>query len=109
VTTYEYDDLDRLVQITLPDPTDDSVANPPIWTYAYDKLGRMTAMTDPLGNVTAYTYDARGRLTNVTLADPDDRSRQERPFCKTSGVLQHRRGARGGRQYSEGGKGDILL
>ena len=26
-----------------------------IWTYTYDKDGRKTSATDPLGNVTSYT------------------------------------------------------
>ena len=28
------------------------------WQYTYDKIGRLTAITDPLGKTTGYAYDA---------------------------------------------------
>ncbi|MBI5284324.1 MAG: hypothetical protein HY874_04440 [Chloroflexi bacterium] len=37
--------------------------------YRFDLLGRLTGMTDAMGNVTSSTYDLAGRKTSVT--DPD--------------------------------------
>ena len=39
-----------------------------IQTYAYDGLGRVTSVTDALGNVTAFTYDGAGN--RLTKQDP---------------------------------------
>lgn len=37
--------------------------------FTYDQLGRVTAVTDPLGRIAQSTYDKKGRLTKETLAD----------------------------------------
>ncbi len=53
-TTYSYDTVDNLVNIT------DALGN--IYTFSYDSLGRRIALSDPdLGNWT-YTYDLVGNL-----------------------------------------------
>jgi len=33
--------------------------------YEYDEANQLTAVTDPLGNVTRYSYDANGNVTKV--------------------------------------------
>ncbi|MEX0750689.1 MAG: RHS repeat-associated core domain-containing protein, partial [Dehalococcoidia bacterium] len=38
-------------------------------TYAYDRLGQLTGVTDAMGNVTTIEYDLAGRKTEMT--DPD--------------------------------------
>ena len=38
-------------------------------TFAYDAMGRLTALTDDNYNSTGYSYDARGQLTQTTYAD----------------------------------------
>ena len=38
-------------------------ADQQVTTYAYDKVGNQTSMTDPRGLVTSSTYDALERLT----------------------------------------------
>ncbi|MCB1774077.1 MAG: RHS repeat protein [Gammaproteobacteria bacterium] len=43
-------------------------ANNRNWLRARDSIGRITAMTDPLGRTRGYSYDARGRLQQVTFA-----------------------------------------
>jgi len=58
-TTYLYDELDRLVQVTYPDNK--------VVSYEYDLEGRMTQLTDMLGNVTQYSYYNDGRLYQVTV------------------------------------------
>ncbi|MFI7439701.1 RHS repeat-associated core domain-containing protein [Nonomuraea indica] len=40
-----------------------------ITKYAYDKAGRLTALTDPAGNQWTYRYDVRGR--RIEARDPD--------------------------------------
>jgi RHS repeat-associated protein/uncharacterized repeat protein (TIGR01451 family) len=59
-TSYEYDALNRLVRIDYPEPDADV-------TYAYDRVGNRTAMTDSVG-VTIYTYDDLYRV--VEVSDP---------------------------------------
>lgn len=38
-------------------------------TYQYDNLGRLLNETDPHGNITSYSYDAKGNLTAKTDAN----------------------------------------
>jgi RHS repeat-associated protein len=64
-----YDAQGRLVTVTQP-----AVINPangqsvrPVTTYAYDRYGDQTSITDANGHVTSFTYDALGRQTSETL------------------------------------------
>ena len=54
-TTVEYDLLGRIIAIT--DPMGAATA------YSYDANGNLLSVTDALGNVTAYEYDALNRVT----------------------------------------------
>ena len=54
-TTVEYDLLGRIIAIT--DPMGAATA------YNYDANGNLLSVTDALGNVTAYEYDALNRVT----------------------------------------------
>jgi len=60
-TTYTYDALDRLTQVT-----DPSGLNT---TYQYDGLSDETSLTSPDTGVTAKTYDAAGNVLNATDAN----------------------------------------
>lgn len=62
VTLLEYDELDRVTQITFPDSE--------TIQYEYDEEGAVTQMTDVHGNVTRYTYYNDGRLYEVILERP---------------------------------------
>ena len=53
---YYYDILGRLTRKDVGSNRSDTR----IWKYVYDKLGRMTAETDPMGNTAYVTYDANG-------------------------------------------------
>ncbi len=57
VTTYAFDDADRLVQ----------EANPAghMTGYAYDLASNLTTITDPLGRVTQFHHDALNRLDEI--------------------------------------------
>jgi RHS repeat-associated protein len=72
VTVYAYDGLNRRTSATQPDP--DGGGGPltsPVTSFAYDKLGNVTGITDPRGNVTSRTLDNLYRQIQVTQADPD--------------------------------------
>jgi YD repeat-containing protein len=56
VTSYSYDDINRLTRISYPDTTSA--------TYGYDVLSRLTT-TNPNGTVTI-GYDNRSRVSSVT-------------------------------------------
>ncbi len=45
-----------------------SCSNPPVGAtvYAYNSLGEVTSVTDPMGNTTSYLYNANGEVTSVT-------------------------------------------
>ena len=71
VTSYAYDDVDRLTQVTSPDPDGAGALTSPVWQFAFNVAGLMTSKTDPLSAVTTYAYDDAQRQTTVTGADPD--------------------------------------
>jgi len=57
-TTYGYDDLYRLTDVTYPDG--EAVA------YGYDTMGNRTVMTSTVSGVVTYTYDNGDRLLSYT-------------------------------------------
>ncbi|MFI2652417.1 RHS repeat-associated core domain-containing protein [Micromonospora fulviviridis] len=57
-TTYGYDRLDRLTSVT------DAAGN--TWTHTYDRLDRLVASTDPDSGDSSYTYDNADQLTTTT-------------------------------------------
>ena len=64
-TDYQYDDLNRLTQVTDPDPDGSGPESNPVWNYAYDQDGNQTSTVDPLGNVTQYAYDLHNHVSQV--------------------------------------------
>ncbi|MBS1165544.1 MAG: wapA1 [Proteobacteria bacterium] len=78
--TYDYDDADRPTKVTYPDGTTTSYTYDRLdlasytdrlhrkWRYTHDAMRRLTAVTDPIGNVMAFGYDGDGRLTSFTDA-----------------------------------------
>jgi RHS repeat-associated protein len=62
--TSTYDALDRLASKTIPAVSGLSAAN--TVSYAYDLAGRITSLTDTLGNSIGDSYDALGRRTGET-------------------------------------------
>ncbi|MCP3998167.1 MAG: RHS repeat-associated core domain-containing protein [bacterium] len=58
LTTFTYDDLDRL--------TSSAAADGASASTSYDLLGNVTSQTDPLGRVTTMTYDLMGRLVSTS-------------------------------------------
>jgi RHS repeat-associated protein len=65
VTTYEYDDLNRLVKTTFPDDLATTE------TMTYDLLGNLKTWTDRMGNMRTYDYDDLGRLETTTYPNSD--------------------------------------
>src|SRR2546422_8945898 len=57
VTSYQYDDLNRLTKTTFPDTRYE--------TRTFDSVGNLLTRTDPNGNQTSFTY-VLNRLTKVT-------------------------------------------
>jgi RHS repeat-associated protein len=56
-TTFTWDRVDRLTAVT------DATGG--VTTYAYDRCGRLASFADPLGRTTRYTYEGRGLLASV--------------------------------------------
>jgi RHS repeat-associated protein/uncharacterized repeat protein (TIGR01451 family) len=63
VTSYAYDELNRLISVT------DPMIN--ISSYGYDAVGNRTVITDAEGYVTNFQYDALNRLTVIDYPSPD--------------------------------------
>ncbi len=61
VTSFRYDDLDRLTETTLPDGT--------ITKATYDALGKVVGQTDALDRTTEMRYDELGRLEQTIFHD----------------------------------------
>jgi YD repeat-containing protein len=68
-TTSLYDDKNRLIESTGPDPDGAGPLAAPVTRYAYDLAGNLASLTDANGNVTQYQYDSRNR--RVAMTDPD--------------------------------------
>jgi len=62
VTSYEYDNLNRLTKITYPQTLN---GQPAVIEYGYDAVGNRTLMITPKGT-TNYIYDDAGRLASIT-------------------------------------------
>ncbi|MEU4244347.1 LamG-like jellyroll fold domain-containing protein [Actinoplanes sp. NPDC026619] len=74
IQTNTYDTAGQLAATAWPaytPPGATAAVNPRV-AYAYDTLGRLTTLTDPLGNAQTYTYDQLGNQVATTL--PDGRS-----------------------------------
>ena len=54
VTSYDYDLLNRLVEVT--------DAENGVTTYAYDEVGNRVAIKDPVGNITTWLFDPLNRV-----------------------------------------------
>ena len=78
VTTYGYDDVDRLELVDPPGPGDRTYSYDAdgrrtgfvneldgTWTYGYDGLGRLVSQTDPTAGTTGYGWDEASRLVSV--------------------------------------------
>lgn len=61
-TSYQYDGVGQLTQVTLPDSS--------YIAYIYDAAHRLTDVTDSLGNSIHYTLDAMGNRTKEEVKDP---------------------------------------
>ncbi|HWW25624.1 MAG TPA: RHS repeat-associated core domain-containing protein [Caulobacter sp.] len=65
LTTYEYDDLDRLVKERFPDPAAAGVSSTTDYNqYGYDPAGNRTSWRQRDGNTYSFTYDALNRVQN---------------------------------------------
>jgi RHS repeat-associated protein len=63
VTTFFYDDVNRLVSET--DPIGNTT------DYAYDAVGNRISLTDAEGFTTSFVYDDANRLTTIDYPEPD--------------------------------------
>jgi RHS repeat-associated protein len=73
LTFYHYDELNRPVQVVRKNSDTNDVINPAdaATTTAYDPVGNVLAITDPVTNTTTYAYDADNRRTNMVNAASD--------------------------------------
>jgi RHS repeat-associated protein len=73
VTYYKYDVLNRLTKVIRKNSDTNDVINPTdaVTTTAYDHVGNVIAVTDPVTNTTVYTFDADNRLTSMVNAAGD--------------------------------------
>ncbi len=75
MTTWSYNVLDQMVQVTLPNPDDGTDSGGPATSYTFTTLGDTASMTDPRGQSgsydTTYEYDGFDRLDEVVQPSPD--------------------------------------
>ena len=60
MTTYVYDNRNRMIEMDQPDPDGTGSLTAPVIHYVYDDAGQLTSVTDPPGRVTSYEYDGLG-------------------------------------------------
>ncbi len=66
-TTWSWDNLNRMVSETSPDPDGVGVGvTASTTTFGYDILSRLTSVMDPLTKTTQYAYDVAGQLISLT-------------------------------------------
>ena len=65
VTTFTYDNLNRLLRTTEADPDGAGPLIAPVTTNTYNVAGNLSATTDPRNNATRFVYDARNRLVDA--------------------------------------------
>ncbi|MBL8815478.1 MAG: RHS repeat protein, partial [Planctomyces sp.] len=70
-TSYTYDNINRLIQLTQPDPDGVGGQSAPVTSYTYNANGNRVTETNPLGKVTTWTFDNLNRMTQITEPDPD--------------------------------------
>ncbi len=75
VKDYDYDNLGRLVKLTLAKGTADEATQ----LFSYDTVGNLTQFIDENDNVTTYEYDVMNRLIRQVDADPDGAGDQQAP------------------------------
>ncbi|GGP25404.1 hypothetical protein GCM10010971_12230 [Silvimonas amylolytica] len=84
LTTYVYDPVGQLIQVTLPDSS--------TVTYSYDPAHRLTGISDSRGNSITYTLDAMGNHTREDVSDPAGQlaaaQSQVATSQQTGGVMQ---------------------
>ena len=82
-TSYLYDNLDRLTQVTY--PGGEQV------TYAYDPMGNRTSLVSTVSGSTSYTYDAADRLLTAGATgftwDNNGRMQRAKPRPPTPTIL----------------------
>jgi RHS repeat-associated protein len=61
-SVYQYDSMNRVTRVTLPDPDGNGPLAPPIQQLSYDAAGNLRRITDALGNITEWTYDSLNRI-----------------------------------------------
>ena len=71
VTSYTYDDANRVLTETAPDPDGTGPLAAPVTTSTYDNVGNKLTERDPRGNTTTFAYDGANRLVSTTAPDPD--------------------------------------
>ena len=67
-TEYDYDNLDRLIKITLPDPDTEDEVDPPTIEYDRCVCGAVKSVTDADGVETEYKHDNRKHVREVTIS-----------------------------------------
>jgi RHS repeat-associated protein len=73
VTTWAYDNLNRLTSRTDPDPDGSDPMTSPVTSYTYDVFGNRLSLTDPVSNVTSWTYDLLDRQLEEENQNNDER------------------------------------
>ena len=68
-TTLEYNKVNQVISVTLPDPDDEGELESPVTEYGYDAYNRLATITDPLSGLTVFTYDKANNLLSVQ--DPE--------------------------------------
>jgi RHS repeat-associated protein len=80
VTSYGYDFLDNLTDVTQTDSDGMGPLGTPVTSYDYDVASQLLSVTDAAGRLTSFDYDGLGRRIRVTQPDPDGAGALPRPY-----------------------------
>jgi hypothetical protein len=90
VTSIDFDDANREVTTTLPDPDGAGGASSPVLVQEFDARGLLIVQTDAMDEITSYEHDGAGRRNYASRSRPSKTVRKIVPSPRTNRLARPR-------------------